>query len=104
MLTDAQMSRLSGSSGSSTPRGWLDRLREVIMKRWLALSAGLGLIWSVMTVAVMAKQGGDPVDLKVGDPAPAFTLPGTDGKMHSLADYRGTTVVLAWFPKAFTGG
>lgn len=42
--------------------------------------------------------------LKVGDKAPDFTLPGSDGKAHSLADYRGTTVVLAWFPKAFTGG
>lgn len=43
-------------------------------------------------------------DLKVGDPAPAFSLPGSDGKTHSLSDYKGKTVVLAWFPKAFTGG
>ena len=42
--------------------------------------------------------------LNVGDPAPAFTLPGSDGKVHSLSDLKGTTVVLAWFPKAFTGG
>jgi hypothetical protein len=43
-------------------------------------------------------------DLKVGDPAPAFSLPGSDGKTHSLSEYKGRTVVLAWFPKAFTGG
>ncbi len=43
-------------------------------------------------------------DLKVGDVAPEFTLPGSDGKTHKLSDYRGRTVVLAWFPKAFTGG
>jgi len=42
--------------------------------------------------------------LNVGDPAPAFTLPGSDGKDHSLSDFKGKTVVLAWFPKAFTGG
>jgi cytochrome oxidase Cu insertion factor (SCO1/SenC/PrrC family) len=42
--------------------------------------------------------------LNVGDQAPAFKLPGSDGKTHSLADYKGKTVVLAWFPKAFTGG
>jgi hypothetical protein len=42
--------------------------------------------------------------LNVGDPAPAFTLPASDGKTHSLADFKGKTVVLAWFPKAFTGG
>jgi peroxiredoxin len=33
---------------------------------------------------------------KVGEPAPAFTLLGQDGKSHSLADYRGKTVVLEW--------
>ena len=42
--------------------------------------------------------------LEVGDDAPAFELPGTDGNTHSLAQYKGTAVVLAWFPKAFTGG
>ena len=42
--------------------------------------------------------------LNVGDQAPAFKLPGSDGKTHSLSDYKGKTVVLAWFPKAFTGG
>ena len=43
-------------------------------------------------------------DLHAGDPAPAFSLPGSDGKVHKLSDYKGKTVVLAWFPKAFTGG
>jgi hypothetical protein len=42
--------------------------------------------------------------LKVGDLAPAFALQGSDGKVHRLASYKGKTVVLAWFPKAFTGG
>ena len=46
-----------------------------------------------------------PVDLKVGDPAPPFTLPGSDGRTYSLSDYRGKqVVVLAWFAKAFTSG
>jgi peroxiredoxin len=43
--------------------------------------------------------------LKAGDEAPAFSLPGSDGNTHSLEDYLGKkAVVLAWFPKAFTGG
>lgn len=42
--------------------------------------------------------------LKVGDKAPEFALQGSDGKVHKLSDYKGRTVVLAWFPKAFTGG
>ena len=43
--------------------------------------------------------------LKVGDKAPDFTLPSTDGGSVHLADYLGkSTVVLAFFPAAFTGG
>jgi peroxiredoxin Q/BCP len=44
-------------------------------------------------------------ELKVGDKAPDFSLPGSDGKTYTLADFKGKKgVVLAWFPKAFTGG
>lgn len=34
--------------------------------------------------------------VEVGKPAPDFSLTGADGKTHSLADYRGKTVVLEW--------
>jgi peroxiredoxin len=34
--------------------------------------------------------------VKVGEPAPAFTLPGSDGAPHALADYKGKYVVLEW--------
>jgi len=45
------------------------------------------------------------VELKAGDAAPEFAMPGSDGKTHSLSDYAGKQfVVVAWFPKAFTGG
>ena len=44
-------------------------------------------------------------DLAPGDPAPDFSLPGSDGKTYTLSDFKGKeAVVLAWFPKAFTGG
>jgi len=44
-------------------------------------------------------------ELKVGDPAPEFSLKGSDGKTYKLSDFRGKrAVVLAWFPKAFTPG
>ncbi len=45
-----------------------------------------------------------PVELKVGDMAPEFSLPGTDGKTHNLSDYKGKEVVLAWYPAALTPG
>jgi hypothetical protein len=45
------------------------------------------------------------VELKVGDQAPDFTLPATDGKTYSLSgNLKGRWVALAWFPKAFTAG
>ncbi|MGE0609889.1 MAG: peroxiredoxin family protein [Pirellulales bacterium] len=44
-------------------------------------------------------------DLKAGDDAPDFSLQGTDGETHALKDYHGKqVVVVAWFPKAKTGG
>jgi peroxiredoxin Q/BCP len=44
-------------------------------------------------------------ELKVGDPAPDFSLPASDGKTYRLSDFKGKkAVVLAWFPKAFTSG
>lgn len=36
-------------------------------------------------------------NLKIGDQAIAFTLPGVDGQMHSLADYAGKAVVVVTF-------
>jgi len=44
------------------------------------------------------------VELKPGDPAPDFSLPGSDGRTYRLKELAGSPVVLAWFPKAFTGG
>lgn len=54
--------------------------------------------------AVLGSGGAYAQELGPGDAAPTFELPGSDGNTHNLADYRGRTVVLAWFPKAFTGG
>jgi len=42
---------------------------------------------------------------KPGEPAPPFSLPGSNGKTVSLSEFgRKKTVVLAFYPKAFTGG
>jgi len=44
-------------------------------------------------------------ELKVGDKAPEFSLKGSDGKTYKLSQFKGKQgVVIAWFPKAFTGG
>ncbi len=40
--------------------------------------------------------------LKVGDPAPDFTLRGTGNTTFTLSEQRGKNVVLAFFPAAFS--
>jgi peroxiredoxin Q/BCP len=68
------------------------------MGRRLAM---LGL--SVLTVMIIA--GAAAAELKVGDPAPPFSLKGSDGQTYTLEQFKGkSAVVIAWFPKAFTGG
>ena len=69
------------------------------MRKLVLLSAVCASLTAVTAARVQA-----PVELKVGDKAPEFSLPGTDGKTHKLSEYKGKEVVLAWYPKAFTGG
>lgn len=60
---------------------------------------------ATLTVGLLAQQGPPSTTLKVGDKAPDFTLPSTQGGTVHLADYIGkSTVVVAFFPAAFTGG
>jgi len=72
--------------------------------RMLAASAAAAMTGAVTMVA--GTSGRSDVELKPGDLAPAFELPGSDGRVHRLRDMlgRGRAVVIAWFPKAFTGG
>jgi thioredoxin-dependent peroxiredoxin len=46
----------------------------------------------------------DNVRLSPGDTAPEFTLPDADGKPVSLSDYRGSSVVIYFYPAASTPG
>ena len=69
--------------------------------RWTHILAAL---WVAASLAAFGVPGAQAQSLNVGDQAPPFELPGSDGQVHRLADYAGKTVVLAWFPKAFTGG
>ena len=62
------------------------------------LGLGIGLV-------LVGGVGAARAELKVGDKAPAFELQGSDGKTYSLEQFKGkSAVVIAWFPKAFTGG
>ena len=56
-------------------------------------------------LALATAHAEDKTVVKEGDKAPDFKLPGSDGKEYSLKQFTGKqAVVIAWFPKAFTGG
>ena len=74
------------------------------MKLRTSLSAAAGLVLAAVAGVTGFRQSGG-VELKAGDNAPAFSVQGSDGRDHTLAEHKGKrAVVLAWFPKAFTGG
>src|SRR5437868_982859 len=69
------------------------------------MTIGLMAVLGVAGAMAQAPAAAVSTVVKVGDMAPDFTLPGTDGQTHKLSQYRGKqAVVVAWFPKAFTGG
>jgi peroxiredoxin Q/BCP len=62
---------------------------------------GLALLAS----ALAAQSAAPPrTHLKIGDPAPDFSLRTTERATFKLSEHQGKTVVLAFFPAAFTGG
>ena len=60
---------------------------------------------ALLAFAAFSTASAASASLAVGDTAPDFTLPGSDGNDKTLSSYAGEmNVVLAFFPKAFTGG
>jgi peroxiredoxin len=61
----------------------------------LAAAAGLVAVATAMPVSPAASM--TAAVAKIGEKAPAFKLTDLDGKEHSLADFKGKTVVIEWF-------
>jgi cytochrome oxidase Cu insertion factor (SCO1/SenC/PrrC family) len=51
---------------------------------------------SLLAIPFDADASAQMQDPEIGAPAPAFTLPDTDGNQHALSDYAGKWVVLEW--------
>lgn len=68
------------------------------MKKSISVVAGLFVALGVLASPAVGQE------LAVGDMAPDFTLPASDGQTYTLSELRGKTVALGWFPKAFTAG
>jgi cytochrome oxidase Cu insertion factor (SCO1/SenC/PrrC family) len=90
------------------------RYQAEVMRTAVAL---LAVLASLATASCSSKDAGTTASAKPetsaapakvlvkGDAAPPFRLVGSDGKEHTLAEHLGKeAVVVAWFPKAFTGG
>jgi peroxiredoxin Q/BCP len=69
------------------------------------MSRQIRIAFAMLGMGTMLAGLARAAEPKVGDPAPPFTLKGSDGKTYSLADYKGKKgVILAWYPKAKTPG
>ena len=44
------------------------------------------------------------MDLKIGDPAPGFSLPDETGKLRQLSEFKGKKIALYFYPKDNTPG
>ena len=61
--------------------------------------------FSICVIAMAGFNSSAGAAPEVGDRAPRFSLTGSDGETYSSADFKGKqAMVIAWYPKAFTGG
>ena len=67
--------------------------------KWMVFLSGVTLLVVGGLFSAFAKEL-----LKVGDPAPRFTLPDQDGRVRKLEDFRGQWVALYFYPKDDTPG
>ena len=57
----------------------------------------LSFLCAGTTTLFAAEQPAGLADLKIGDAAPDFSLPGIDGKTHALAEYAGAKLLMVAF-------
>jgi cytochrome oxidase Cu insertion factor (SCO1/SenC/PrrC family) len=81
-------------------------LKHRALNIYLAAVILVSLAWAPTARAQQAQQA-QPLmtKVKVGDPAPDFTLSDQNNKQVKLSDFKGQkNVVLAFYVLAFTGG
>jgi peroxiredoxin Q/BCP len=73
--------------------------------RMTAVTAALTALAAILVIAFAVRhaRADDPIP-QVGQVAPTFTLPSQDGTPVSLTSYRGSWVVLYFYPKDQTSG
>jgi peroxiredoxin Q/BCP len=75
------------------------------LKQLRTITTGAFAVATGVVRMALTRNGAAPIELQPGDLAPDFTLEASDGRTYTLSEFTGNqAVVLAWFPKAFTGG
>jgi len=74
------------------------------MRRTISRISPLLYLGIAAATAAPAGAQARTADIEVGQPAPAFSVPDESGRVRSLAEFKGKTLVLAFYPKDFTGG
>jgi peroxiredoxin len=64
-----------------------------------SLSIARWFVWGVLSILISVPLHAEsvPTALSIQSPAPDFALPGIDGKVHKLSDYRGSKVLVVVF-------
>lgn len=67
--------------------------------------AALAIACFVVAAVQAEEKKIEKESLEIGSVAPDFKLKGSDGKLYELKDFKGkSAIVVAWYPKALTGG
>jgi peroxiredoxin Q/BCP len=93
-----RVKRLGSVQDSPDIKNQLEDVMSHLAKRFSQV-----LLTAVVATVALGSQFA--AALEVGDKAPDFSLPASDGSTYSLSQFLGEKpVVIAFFPKAFTGG
>ena len=73
------------------------RITSIVACLGLAATAAMASTTTPAPSSIELAADAPVAKAKIGEKAPAFKMKDLDGKEHSLADFKGKTVVLEWF-------
>ena len=73
------------------------RITSIVACLGLAATAAMASTTTPAPSSIELAADAPAAKAKIGEKAPAFKMKDLDGKEHSLADFKGKTVVLEWF-------
>ena len=73
------------------------RITSIVACLGLAATAAMASTTTPAPASIELVADAPAAKAKIGEKAPAFKMKDLDGKEHSLADFKGKTVVLEWF-------